>query len=152
MEQMFKMMDEMIDKMCSEDRMKLMKQCLDKCMSGMSPEETAEAMKGVFPGGSPKNGAWDKMPDMVMSMMGMMCVRMMNDMMKGGSGGGGGSMGGGPMAGMMGGGGPMKMMQKMMQNFGAQKAEEPSQGKAEEPSQCKTEGTSESTGKDGDSG
>jgi hypothetical protein len=152
MEEMFKMMDDMIDKMCSEDRMKLMQRCLDRCMSGMSPEESAEAVKDACSGGAPRDGAWEQMPNMIMSMMGMMCVRMMDDMTKGGSASGGGNgpmsgmMGGrGPMGGMMGGGGgPMKMMQKMMSSFGNQPAAEPSKGE--------TADTGASSEKSGDSG
>lgn len=145
MDDMFNIIDEMMDKMGGEDRMKLMTKVMQKCMQGMSPEQCAGAVKDVFPGGESKDdAAWAQMPNMIMSMMGMMCVKMMSDMA--GEKPAGAGTGGGPgfMNGMMGGGGPMKMMQRMMQNFGTQQAG--ATGEAKPGDTC------DSSEKSGDSG
>lgn len=127
MDKMLEMIDEMMDKMCSEDRMGMMKKMLEKCSEGLTADEKKGLFRNIFANQcstEPKDSAdWEMMPQMVMSMMGMMCTVLMKDMMKGeqapGTPQGGGSgrgpmMGMGKMGGMGGMGGPMKMMQQMM--------------------------------------
>ena len=106
-------MKEMMNKMSGEERVDMMKKCMESCFSGLSDEEKSKVFEGGFPGMNMGKmpgmnmgtDAWNMMPNMLMSMMSMMCVKMMSDMM-----GSGAPAGGGPM-GM---GGPMKMMQRMM--------------------------------------
>ena len=106
MEKMMKMMEEMMEKMCSEERMQMMSGMMEKCFASFSDEEKKDFFKEKFPRPDKDDSAWEMMPRMMMTMMGMMSMMMMRDMMKGPSGG---------MRPMM--GGPMRMMQRMMGGF-----------------------------------
>ena len=124
MEKMFRKMEEMMDQMCGEERVGMMKKFMESCFSRMSDEEKRKVFENIGPGMNMKDmpgmnmggsgggsDVWNKMPNMLMTMMSVMCMKMMSDMT--GPGAASGSpMGGG--GGMMGGGGPMKMMQRMM--------------------------------------
>lgn len=110
MEKMFKMMNEMMDKMGGEERVEMMKKVMEMCFERMSADEKKNMMKGFMPRMGGGDAAWDMMPKMMMSMMNVMCMKMMSDMMKEGPAAGGSPRSGGPM-GM---GGPMRMMKNMM--------------------------------------
>ncbi len=121
MDKMFEMIDEMMDKMCREDRMSMMKRIFEKCSEGLSADEKKGFFENMCSTESKSSAEWDMMPQMAMSMMSMMSMMLMRDMMHGGPGHSdpkGTQQGRGPMMGMggMGGmkGGPMKMMQQMM--------------------------------------
>lgn len=127
MEEMFKQCKEMMNSLCSEDKMKCMQGIFESCFSTLSDEEKKSFFKEACPNPMGENSdMWDEMPKMMMSMMNMMSMMLMKDMMSGGkapaesqakTAGPMGGMGMGRMSGMggmMNGMNPMKMMQKMM--------------------------------------
>lgn len=141
MEDMMKMMENMMGKMCSEDKMEMMNKFCEKCFDSLSEDEKKEFFKKEFfkkaaSGEGTGAPSWDQMASMMMTQMGMMNTMMMKDMMKGdGSKGGHGPGGGhGPsknMKPMM--AGPMRMMKKMADRMGPAKEEKAEQ--EEEPTE-----------------
>ena len=108
MKDMFEKMKDMMDKMSGEERVDMMKKCMESCFSSLSEEEKSKVFEGGFPGMNMGDmcgmnmgkmpgmnmgmDAWNMMPNMLMSMMSVMCMKMMSDMTGSGAPAGGGPM------------------------------------------------------------
>ncbi len=101
-------LDEMIDGMSNKERQKLAQDLFKKLFEGMSNSDKKEFAEEFIPKSEPAEDPMSAMPNMVMSMMGVMCTKLMQDMVKDSA-----NMGTG-----MGGENPMKQMQAMMQESG----------------------------------
>ncbi|TKJ40354.1 hypothetical protein CEE37_08485 [candidate division LCP-89 bacterium B3_LCP] len=79
-----KMMDEMMSGMNDEDKEEMRHAFFDKMFEGVSPEDCMKMCGGMMSGNESDQKSSDAMPNMMMGMMGMMCMKIAFDMMRAG--------------------------------------------------------------------